>query len=137
MDSPFIPFTEQLLGVGERSSKDSWLSMIVRKELVEINMLLPDFQPSDCLLTDMGEYLCRATDIVAQLAHRMTNGNHIHTYAQLNVNQMDKQTKLSELGLLDGMTAKHSTLKFGLDTFISMNLADWCQELSGEARVRK
>ncbi|OQV03221.1 hypothetical protein CLAIMM_08292 [Cladophialophora immunda] len=111
MDSPLIPFTEQLLRIGERSSKDSWLGMIIRKELVEINMLLPDFQPSGCLLTDMGEYLCHATDIIAQLAYRMTNGNHIHTYAQLNVNQMNSQTDLSELGLLDGMTAKHSTLK--------------------------
>lgn len=120
MDSPFLPFTEQLLGVGERGSRESWLCTIIRKELVEINMLLPDFAPSDSLLTDIGEYLCRATDIVAQLANRLANGNHIHTYAQLNVNQMDKQTELSELGLVDSMATKHATLKFGLDAFISL-----------------
>jgi len=55
--------------------------------------------------------LCRATEIVAQLAHRLATGNHIHTYAQLNVNQMDKQTKLSERGRLDSMSAKHLALR--------------------------
>jgi hypothetical protein len=113
MDSPVIPFNEQLLELGEGTGKDSWLSMIVRKELVEINMLLPEFQASNCLLTDMGEYLCRATSILAHLAHRMANGNHIHTYTQVNINQTNEESELSELGAIDKMTSKHTTLKFG------------------------
>jgi hypothetical protein len=94
------------------TSNDAWLSMIIRKEMAEINMLLPETQPSDCLLTQMGEYLCRATSVIAQLAQRITHGNHIDTYAQLNVNQMERQTGLSELGRIDIMTAKHTTLKY-------------------------
>lgn len=125
MDAPFVLFTEQVLEIGEKASRnDSWLSMIVHKELMEINMLVPKFQPSDCLLTDMGEYLCRATDVVARLAHRLANGNHIHTYAQLNVQQMNNQSDLSELGQLDRMTARHSKLKFGFGTSGFMILAD-------------
>lgn len=94
------------------TSSDAWLSMIIHKEMAEINMLLPETQPSDCLLTQMGEYLCRATTIIAQLAQRITHGNHIDTYARLNVNQMDRQTGLSELGRLDAMASKHRTLKY-------------------------
>lgn len=112
MNSPLIPFTEQLLEFGEKSGRDSWLSMIVRKELVEIDMLLPEFQTSDCLFTDIGQYLCRATNIIAQLAHRLANGNHIHTYTRLNVNQANEQSELSELGSIDSMISKHSGLKF-------------------------
>jgi len=112
MDSPFLPFAEGT------TSKDSWLILILRKELMEINMLLPNFQPSDCLLTATGEYLCRATNVLAQLSHRMTNGDHVNTCTRLKVNQMNKQTDLSELGLLDGLTSKHKSLKFSVLSLI-------------------
>lgn len=115
MDNLFLHPTESQLGIGENGSTGSWLNVIVRKELVEINMLLPDLLSSDCLLTDIGEYLCRATAVLARLAHRMANGDHIHTYTQLKINQMNAQTDLSELGNLDQMTSKHSILMFDVE----------------------
>ncbi|CAH0000685.1 unnamed protein product [Clonostachys byssicola] len=102
---------EVLLKVGEKSTEKSWLDLLIQKELMEIGLLLPEMPSSDCLLIEIGDYLCRATETIAQLAGRLANGNHIHTYAQLNVNQATKETDLSELGVLDVMTTNHSAIK--------------------------
>ncbi|KAK7413676.1 hypothetical protein QQX98_007458 [Neonectria punicea] len=125
---------EMLLGVGEKSTEESWLGIILRKELVEINLLLPDLQYSDCLLANIGEYLCRATDTLAQLAGRLANGNHIDTYAQRNVMQAEKETDLSELAIMDIMTAKHSALKTLAQTLkraSEENTLTWHKGISG------
>lgn len=118
MDSSFA---DQLVQVAQRQvgNDAGWPDAIIRKELVEINMLLHEFRSTGCLLTDLGEYLCRATETTAQLAQRVANGNHIHTFAQLSVNQIEKQTDLSELDSLDAIAAKHLTLKLSHHNFLS------------------
>jgi hypothetical protein len=120
------------------SSKQlSLVNKIVHEELVEIYLLLPALEPSNCLLSDFGDYLCRTTDTIAQLAHRIVHGNHIPEYARLNVAEMAERMDLSELGFLDHLTAKHSILKFGLDAPSSMFIANRRQGLGRETRERE
>ena len=108
---PALHAFSQSLRTIEPNANDSWLRLIVSKELAEVNMLAAEWQATSCLLTDIGEFLCRATEILAQLAQRMAHGEHVHTYSKLRIKDLSRETDFSELEPLDLVNRKHSLLK--------------------------
>jgi hypothetical protein len=88
------------------------LDEILRQQVAEATASEPGLAPSGCLLTDMGNFLLRATNILSGLANGIVYGQHIHTYTKEKVREMKEDHDFSELNPLEYMEEKHASLKF-------------------------
>jgi hypothetical protein len=88
------------------------LDEILWQKIAEAIASQPDLTPSGCLLTDMGNFLLRATSILSGLAKGMVSGQHIRTYTKEKVREMREDHDFSELDSLEYMDEKHKFLKF-------------------------
>lgn len=77
-------------------------------EIVASTPVSPD---SGCLLNDMGDFLVRASAALARLAEGVVHGPHIDVYIEKRIKEMEEQHDFSELGTLDYIDEKHSSLK--------------------------
>ena len=93
-------------------TQNTWLNEILRQQVAEVAASEPALTPSGCLLTDMGDFLVRATNILSRLANGVVHGQHIKIYAKEKVREMREDHDLSELSLLEYMDKKHTSLKF-------------------------
>lgn len=89
-------------------TQNPWLDEILRQQIAEITASEPGLIPSGCLLTDMGDFLLRATKILSRLANDIVCGEHIHIYAREKARREDHDLS----NLLNYMDKKHTSLKF-------------------------
>jgi hypothetical protein len=93
-------------------TQNTWLDEILRQQVAEVAASEPALTPSGCLLTDMGDFLVRATNILSRLANGVVHGQHIKIYTKEKVREMREDHDLSELSSLEYMDKKHTSLKF-------------------------
>ena|ERR1700733_1797924 len=100
--------TQMFLG----ETQNPRLDEILWQKIAEAIASQPGLTPSGCLLTDMGNFLLRATSILSGLAKGMVSGQHIRTYTKEKVQEMREDHDFSELEALEYMDEKHKFLKF-------------------------
>jgi hypothetical protein len=88
------------------------LDEILRQYVAEATASEPGLTPSGCLLTDMGNFLLRATNILSGLANGIVYGQHIRTYTREKAREMSEDHDSLELNLLVYMDEKYTSLKF-------------------------
>lgn len=93
------------------SISSQWLDEIVTAKISEIASNAPISPDSGCLLDDMGDFLVRASAALARLADGVVHGPHIDVYIEKQIKEMEQRDDFSELGPLDYMDEKHSSLK--------------------------
>ncbi|KAH0559376.1 hypothetical protein GP486_004110 [Trichoglossum hirsutum] len=90
---------------------DPWLDEIIRKELAEIVMSTAKSQSAGCPLSDIGDFLVRATAMLSRLTNSIVHGQHISLHTKRKIEEMQEEHDFSLLSLLDYMNEKHSLLK--------------------------
>jgi hypothetical protein len=93
------------------SISSQWLDEILSAKMAEIVASTPVSPDSGCLLNDMGDFLVRASAALARLAEAVVHGPHIDVYIEKRIKEMEEQHDFSELGTLDYIDEKHSSLK--------------------------
>ena len=93
------------------SISSQWLDEIVSAKIAEIASNAPASSDSGCLLNDMGDFLVRASAALARLADGVVHGPHIDVYIGKRIKEMEQEHDFSELGTLDRIDEKHSSLK--------------------------
>jgi hypothetical protein len=88
------------------------LDEILREQFAKVTASEPGLTPSGCLLTDMGNFLLRATNILSGLANGIVTGQHIHTYTDEKVQEMAEDHGFSKLDPIEYMNDKHTYLMF-------------------------
>ena len=106
---PATPRPPQFLTSQE--SPNQWLDGIIKEKLAEIIRLVPQLPDQSCLLADMGEYLVRSTWMLSRLADSVVYGQHVDIYTRSKITEMEREHDFSELGTLDYLDEKHSSLK--------------------------
>jgi hypothetical protein len=110
MSHPTDHFPRHIKGMTESNSGDWWLNTIMAKSIGEIAMASDGWKTADCLLDDIGQVLQSATNVLARLAEVLAGGEHIETYTNLRIKQMN-DTDFSDFGPLEYMNSKHNILK--------------------------
>ena len=89
------------------------LRELVEKEIEARNdyMGFDDLQNSGCLLEDIGGLLIKTSSLLSDVAVSLADGQHIKDYSNLRIEQIEQENDFSELGLLDYLEAKHSSLR--------------------------
>ena len=93
------------------SISSQWLDEIVSAKIAEIATNASVSPDSGCLLSDMGDFLVRASASLARLAEGVVHGPHIDVYVEKRIKEMEQEHDFSELGALDYIDEKHSSLK--------------------------
>jgi hypothetical protein len=93
-------------------TQNPWLDEILRQQVAKVKASEPGLTPSGCLLTDMGDFLLRATNILSRLANDIVYGQHIHIYTKKKLREMKEDHDLSDLSPLEDMDEKHTSLQF-------------------------
>jgi hypothetical protein len=93
------------------SISSQWLDDIVSAKIAEIAASAPVSPDSGCLLNDIGNFLVQASASLARLAEGVVHGPHIDVYVEKRIKEMDQEHDFSELGALDHIDDKHSSLK--------------------------
>lgn len=72
---------------------------------------IDDVQISGCLLEDIGVLLVKTSSMLSEVAVALAEGRHIKDYSSLRIEQIEQENDFSELGLLDYLETKHSSLR--------------------------
>ena len=93
--------------------RNMWLRELVEKEIEARNDYhgFDDLQTSGCLLEDMGELFVKTSSLLSDVATSLAEGQHIKDYSNLRIDQIEQENDFSELGLLDYLETKHSSLR--------------------------
>lgn len=88
------------------------LRNMVQDELSKINHDIV-LHPSDsgCLFADAGDFLARATMLLAQLATGIVHSKHMDAYIVEKTDEMEEDHEFSQLDVLDYLDAKHASIK--------------------------
>jgi hypothetical protein len=93
-------------------SPDPWLDSIVRRELAELAVSIPQWGDTGCTLANIGEFLVRSTTLLSQLANCIVYGEHINIYTSRKIQENEDANDFSELTFLDYLEDKHQSLKY-------------------------
>jgi hypothetical protein len=86
------------------------LDEILRQQVAKFTASEPGLAPSGCLLTDVGNFLLRTTNMLSRLANDIVHGQHIDTYTEERAWEMEKYHDF--VNSLGDMDKKHTSLKF-------------------------
>jgi hypothetical protein len=89
----------------------TWLDEILQEKVAEAASSVPASASTGCLLTDIGDFLVRHTNILSHIANSVVYGQHINIYTKEKIREMGRDHDFSELSSLDYMNKKHTTLK--------------------------
>lgn len=92
-------------------SQDPWLDSVVRRELAELAVSVPQWGDTGCSLANIGEFLVRSTTVLSHLANCVVYGEHIDTYTSRKIQEIEEETDFSELTFLEYLDDKHQSLK--------------------------
>jgi hypothetical protein len=83
---------------------------VILKELNRLSMT-NRWEPSPCMMQDVGNYLTITTNLLSDLAKKVINGEDIDTYAKSRVQEARVYNDLSELDPVHYLHEKHAALK--------------------------
>ena len=95
------------------NGQNTWLRELVEKEIEARNNYLGfDYvQNSGCLFEDIGGLLIKTSSLLSDVAVSLAEGQHITDYSNLRIEQIEQDNDFSELGLLEYLEVKHSSLR--------------------------
>ncbi|KAF2456599.1 hypothetical protein BDY21DRAFT_347665 [Lineolata rhizophorae] len=71
----------------------------------------PDRKTSACPLTEIGDFLTRASAILSHLADSLVNSDHVNAHIGGVLHEIDKTNDFSELDVLEEINRKHNSLR--------------------------
>ncbi|KAF2663147.1 hypothetical protein BT63DRAFT_461525 [Microthyrium microscopicum] len=116
---------------------DLCLHDILEQELVSIATSLPEWQNTQCLLQDLGNFLTRTSTLLSTLAERVVHGQDIHRYAESKIKEMNEENDFSDLGDLEYMQEKHLSLNVQTTRSISQTLLNTTANLNAQWRTSR
>ena len=113
MTAMSTPLIEDLLFSAGQLNDDQpgWLEDIVRNTLKQSRENIPEWRDNGCRLSDMGQFLVRATLILAHTANLIAHGDHIDIYTRSKIQEMSASDDFSNLQPLRFLSKKDSSLK--------------------------
>lgn len=108
-----VPVRTLLTSALPPDGRNTWLRQLVEKEIEarSEHLGVDDLQISGCLLEDMGVLLVKTSSLLSEVAVSLAEGQHIKDYTNLRIEQIEQENDFSELGILDYLEAKHSSLR--------------------------
>ncbi len=107
------PITDEFFRVAlQGANRTSWLRALFQAELPGITAGLVDSNLDDvCLMADLGDFILHALEILGRFATDAIYGEDIIRYTRGRLQELDEQSDLSDLAVVDYLDDKHAALK--------------------------